>query len=134
MKKIKYFLSLGVAVILAMAIGITCFAAESNFSDEKKFVDSNDYTYITSAVKDDVSSTPEVKITAIYDANKNDSNYKQIYVKGTSLGTGVLVTKGSWVEVPIPSGSSIKGNNILLYGKGHNPSLDCYVSGYWNVH
>lgn len=101
MKKIKYFLSLGVAVILAMAIGITCFAAESNFSDEKKFV---------------------------------DSNYKQIYVKGTSLGTGVLVTKGSWVEVPIPSGSSIKGNNILLYGKGHNPSLDCYVSGYWNVH
>lgn len=100
-EKIKYFLSLGVAAILVMAIGITCFAAESNFSDEKKFV---------------------------------DSNYKQIYVKGTSLGTGVLVTKGSWVEVPIPSGSSIKGNNILLYGKGHNPSLDCYVSGYWNVH
>lgn len=58
-------------MILAMAIGITCFAAESNFSDEKIFVDSNQYTYITSAVKDNANSTPEVKITAIYDANKN---------------------------------------------------------------
>ncbi len=134
MKKKKLFFTLGVAMILAMAIGITCFAAESNFSDEKIFVDSNQYTYITSAVKDNANSTPEVKITAIYDANKNDSDYRQIYVRGTSIGTSILVSKGSWVEVPIPSGANRVGNNILLYGKGHNPSLDCYVSGYWNAH
>lgn len=134
MKKRSFFFTLGVAMILAMAIGITCFAAESNFSNEKIFVDSNQYTYITSAVKDNVNSTPEVKITAIYDADKNDSDYRQIYVRGTSIGTSILVSKGSWVEVPIPAGANIVGNNILLYGKGHNPSLDCYVSGYWNVH
>ena len=134
MKKIRCFVSSGMAAVIVIAMSITCIAAESNFSNEKKFVDSNTYTSITYAVRDDVNSTPEVKITAIYDADKQDSNYKQIYVKASSFGTETLVTKGKWMDVPIPSIVNIKGNNIYLYGKGHNPSLDCYVSGYWNVH
>ncbi len=134
MKKIKYFVSLGLATVSAMAMSITCFAAESNFSDQKKFVDSNSYTFITSAKNDDINTTPEVKITAIYDADKNDSDYKQIYVQATSIGTETLVTKGSWIEVPIPTDKNVKGNTISLYGKGHNPKYDCYVSGLWNVH
>ena len=101
---------------------------------KEKFVDSNSYTIITSAIKEDVSSTPEVKITAIYNANKEDCDYKKIYVKASSVGTEVLVTKGSWIEVPVPDSLNKAGNGIVLYGKGHDPKLDCYVSGYWNVH
>lgn len=119
------------AVLLTSGV---CLAAECNFTNDKKFVDSNSWTYVCSAVKDADGTLAAVKITTMYDANGKVASYQQVYVRATSSGAEKLVTKGTWIDVSIPSGSQKKGNAVALYCKGHNPSLDCYISGYWNVH
>ena len=131
----KRVVMVAVALSLTLSMSYPCYVAEYNFSDQKKFVDSNNWTYIGSATKDSTTSYGELKITQMY--NTDDTiNYafSQVYAKATSSGTSILVTKGSWQTVPIPSSYQSAGKSVALYCMGHNPSLDCKISGFWNVH
>lgn len=112
-----------------------CFAEEFNFSNLKKSVDSNSWSYIGSATKDSATENGELKITKMYDADGNETSlYSQVYAKATSSGTSTLVTSGSWYDVPIPSSFQAASKSVSLYCKGHIPWIDCKISGYWNVH
>lgn len=100
----KRFLSFGLVLALMVALSSVCFAEEFDFSNLKKSVDSNSWSYIGSATKDSATENGELKITKMYDADGNETSlYSQVYAKATSSGTSTLVTSGSWYDVPIPS-------------------------------
>lgn len=69
------------ALALVFAMSSVCFAAEFNFSTQKKDVDSNSYSYIGSAKKDSTTDYAELKLTKIYKANGDDSSYSYVYAK-----------------------------------------------------
>lgn len=118
-----------------VALSSVCFAEEFDFSNLKKSVDSNSWSYIGSATKDSATENGELKITKMYDADGNETSlYSQVYAKATSSGTSTLVTSGSWYDVPIPSSFQAASKSVSLYCKGHIPWIDCKISGYWNVH
>ena len=120
-------------LLFAFSIVGTCLAGELSFN--KKFVDSNSWTLIGSAVKDSDGSYGEVRISKMYDSNQEEAaNYKKLKVKAAPNGNQTLVYKGDWCEVPIPLAYQLKGTSIQLFGMGNDPSLDCYITGYWNVH
>lgn len=130
----KRFLSFGLVLALMVALSSVCFAEEFNFSNLKKSVDSNSWSYIGSATKDSATENGELKITKMYDADGNETSlYSQVYAKATSSGTSTLVTSGSWYDVPIPSSFQAASKSVSLYCKGHIPWIDCKISGYWNV-
>lgn len=130
----KRFLSLALIGTFILTFSSVCYAGEYNFSNKKHSVDSNTWSYVGSAMKDSDTEYAELKITKIYDANGLDSNYTYIYAKATVNGTSTLIKKGDWRQVPIPSDYQKKGKGIMLYCMGHDPKLDCQISGYWNVH
>lgn len=79
-----------------VALSSVCFAEEFDFSNLKKSVDSNSWSYIGSATKDSATENGELKITKMYDADGNETSlYSQVYAKATSSGTSTLVTSGS---------------------------------------
>ena len=122
-------------LIVALLLAISTFVAsatEVTFS--KAYVDSNQYRSVTSAKKETTTTCADVKITDIYKADGSSSNYKKVYAKATYTGESVLVTKGSYYELTIPASYRSAGNTVYLYAMGHNPSLDCKISGYWLVH
>lgn len=89
----KRFLSFGLVLALMVALSSVCFAEEFNFSNLKKSVDSNSWSYIGSATKDSATENGELKITKMYDADGNETSlYSQVYAKATSSGTSTLVT------------------------------------------
>ena len=99
----KRFLSFGLVLALMVALSSVCFAEEFDFSNLKKSVDSNSWSYIGSATKDSATENGELKITKMYDADGNETSlYSQVYAKATSSGTSTLVTSGSWYDVPFP--------------------------------
>ena len=127
--------STGLVLALMVALSSVCFAEEFDFSNLKKSVDSNSWSYIGSATKDSATENGELKITKMYDADGNETSlYSQVYAKATSSGTSTLVTSGSWYDVPIPSSFQAASKSVSLYCKGHIPWIDCKISGYWNVH
>ena len=126
----KYVASFVLVAILTSSIWLTV-----DFSNLKKSVDSNSWSYIGSATKDSATENGELKITKMYDADGNETSlYSQVYAKATSSGTSTLVTSGSWYDVPIPSSFQAASKSVSLYCKGHIPWIDCKISGYWNVH
>lgn len=115
----KRFLSFGLVLALMVALSSVCFAEEFNFSNLKKSVDSNSWSYIGSATKDSATENGELKITKMYDADGNETSlYSQVYAKATSSGTSTLVTSGSWYDVPIPSSFQAASKSVSLYCKG----------------
>ena len=131
MKRLKLRVSAICIICLSIIMTSICFANELSFN--RKFVDSNQYTTIGSATKSANGTYGEIKVQTIYNANLVDSGYQQVYAKVLN-GSAVLITRGSWYTVPIPSAYQHAGSNVLLKCKGHNPALDCYITGYWNVH
>lgn len=130
MKK-KMFATLLTFVLMFSVSGV-CFAAESTFT--RKFVDSNSKTYVTSAKKDNDGSVADVKVTDIYTSKEGLDIYSKIWVEATNNGNGVLALKNAWTSVAIPTGYRSAGDVVPMYATGFIPFLDCYVSGYWNVH
>lgn len=115
----KRFLSFGLVLALMVALSSVCFAEEFDFSNLKKSVDSNSWSYIGSATKDSATENGELKITKMYDADGNETSlYSQVYAKATSSGTSTLVTSGSWYDVPIPSSFQAASKSVSLYCKG----------------
>ncbi len=122
-----------VSAFLMIAAMITIISAtEVTFT--KKYVDSNQFTYVTQAVKQTNSDTAAVKITNMYKEDGSDSNYWRFYVRPTLTGGQYLIQKDKWYDLRIPATMQNAGTTVQLYAMGHDPSLDCRVSGYWNVH
>ena len=107
-------------------------AAETQFT--AKYVESDKYTYVCTAQQYSYSDYAAVKITQIYKADGSKSNYQQVYCKSMLIGEYKLVDKGCWEDLRIPDSVKGAGKSNDLYAMGHNPSLDCKISGYWNVH
>lgn len=61
----KRFLSFGLVLALMVALSSVCFAEEFDFSNLKKSVDSNSWSYIGSATKDSATENGMVKILII---------------------------------------------------------------------
>lgn len=59
----KCLISLCIAFVLMVNMHNTVDAAEYNFASMKKFVDSNQWTYVGTAAKDSSTSNAELKIT-----------------------------------------------------------------------
>ena len=118
-------------ILLAVFILTACLpvsAREVTFS--KKFVDSNQWTYVTSAT----SESWDVKEGAVYigDMFASDGSYagyQNVWVKSDD-NPQVLAVRRAWVNVPFRVGMY----NKKLYAMGHNPAIDCLITGYWNVH
>ena len=70
----KRFLSFGLVLALMVALSSVCFAEEFNFSNLKKSVDSNSWSYIGSATKDSATENGELKITKMYDADGDETS------------------------------------------------------------
>lgn len=117
-----------VALIVSMATVV--FATEATFSS--KYIDSNEWTYVTSGKKATRTSTADLKITALYEADGSTSDYWRIYAKATSVGTKTYVEKGSYYAISIPS--SYQAGYVSLYLMGPLPSLDCRGRGNWVIH
>lgn len=132
----KLFSKSAISIVLTLVLLISCTlvasATESVFT--KRPVDSNSYSYITSAKKETTTTTATVRITNIYKADGSSSWYSTVWVKPTSTGTGVSVTKGAYCDVTIPSQFRTAGSWVNLYAQGNIPWLDCQISGYWIVH
>lgn len=130
--KMKDALAILAAVVAVIGTHIVCEASDTSFSNA--YVDSNTYSYVTSATALQYSSTADVLVTNILKADGSASNYKQVYCKATGSGTPVLVTKGSYYTLTVPISNRGEGKSIGLYAMGNNPSLDCRISGIWKTH
>lgn len=131
-RKLENIIIGAVVGFMIIATTVATNAAETQFS--AKFVDSNQYTYVCTAQQYSYSDDAALKITQIYKADGSASNYKRVYCKSLLIGSAVLVEKGTWYDIPIPESLKGAGKNNDLYAMGHDPSLDCKISGYWNVH
>ena len=119
-------------VVLIASMATMVFAASSSFNSA--FVDSNQWTYVTTCKKETTSSTADLKITALYKADGSTSDYWRIYAKASSSGKKTYVEKGSYYTIDIPDSYQNAGKYVPLYLLGHSPSLDCKASGQWVVH
>ena len=131
-KKIEKIITGAITCLIIVGTVVGTNAAETQFA--AKFVDSNQYTYVCTAQQYSYSDYAAVKITQIYKADGSSSNYKKVYCKSMLIGEERLVEKGTWSDIPIHSSVKGAGKNNELYSKGNDPSLDCKISGYWNVH
>lgn len=131
-KKMKLTLC---AILMIISSCKVCLAGEYDFSNIRKHVDSNSFSYIGVATKDSTSSTAALKVTRMYNPGGGENySFKKLYARATDTGNSTYVTKGKWVDITIPSSYRKVGSRVRLYCKGNNPSLDCDISGYWNVH
>ena len=124
---------MSLVLVLACALPSVCHAKTTYF--DHMFVDSNEYTWVASEVKDAVSTSARVYITDIFKPGGETSDYSKVYAKETS-GPETLAKKGMWVEIPFSTSGILGifgGARISIYCKGHNPALDCEVSGNWDV-
>lgn len=101
----------------------------------KQYVDSNEYTYICSSTSSGWLDGVQISLGAIYKANGSESNYKKVYVmphtNGTTLESRLLnVNTSTYYSVP----AAYQGNNVSsqLFAMGHNPSLDCQITGIFS--
>ena len=101
------------AVVMMFTTSLVCFAGQSNFSQMKIFVDSNQWTYMAFAYKDTNSADSSVLITKMYDAAgnlRNDFNF--LHVKAGSNGNAYVAQKGYWSYLKIPSSCQMAGFRI----------------------
>ena len=129
-KTVKIFTLL--TLVFTMLTATVCSAKEAVIS--KAYVDSNTYSNIANAVKDTTTNNAVFNLTAIYKADGTASNYRKVYARANSNGIEYSVSVGDYCSMTIPAGSRSAGRRVYLYCKGNDPSLDCKVSGYWNVH
>lgn len=119
-------------VVLMASMAVSVLGTEVTFT--QAYVDSNQYSFITSGYKERDTKTIDVYISAIYKYDYSNSNYWRVYARATGSGTRTLVFKGEHNDVDLPEKSRKAGSYIALYLMGHDPSLDCRVTGYVNIH
>lgn len=118
-------------IIVAMLMLISCLPVSANEAVFwSVFVDSNQWTYVTSARSEDGSSKlGAVYIGDMFASDGSYAGYKNVWVKNDN-NAPVLAVRKEWVSVPMTTGKQMK----KLYAMGHNPAIDCLITGYWNVH
>lgn len=126
----KNSISIVIAIFVIISTNLVCKAQVSNFG--KAYVDSNTYSYVTSATASSYATTAKVIVTNIFKADGSNSNYKQVYCK-VSSGIPILVSIGSYYNLAVPSSNRGVGKSISLYAMGHDPSLDCRITGIFNA-
>jgi hypothetical protein len=133
MKK-RLVILIAITALLASMFSISAYANELQIT--KKYVDSNTWTNVGSAVKTSTStySYATVKITALYKADGSSSGYQQLKVKVTLDGTSKVLTKGTNYDITLPSSHIYAGASISYYCMGNDPALDCQASGYFDSH
>ena len=125
-------------LIPALVLGLTlmlssvCFAEGVTFV--KVLVDSNSFSTIAVARKNQTTPTAYFYIGNIYKADGAESNYRRIKVRVTNEGETYTVEKGRSYNLPIPEDYQTAGMDVAVYGMGNNSALDCKVSGRWDVH
>ncbi|MFA9379385.1 MAG: hypothetical protein ACERKZ_21965, partial [Lachnotalea sp.] len=101
------------------------------------FVDSNDWTQISSAKKSATTDTASVIIDTMYNSDKEVAdNYTKLIVRLGETGkqsAEKTITKGKTYDLNITDKYKAKGQTLWLYAKGNNPKLDCYVDGTFNA-
>lgn len=124
----KKKISLFVIMVCSLVIYSPASAREVEFV--RSFVDSNTYTYVTGATSEDWHTTiGAVGITDMFASDGSYAGYRNVWVK-SDANQPVLAVRGGWVNVTFGRGDYFKP----LYAMGHNPTLDCLICGYWNVH
>ncbi|MBP5623577.1 MAG: hypothetical protein J6X36_01755 [Lachnospiraceae bacterium] len=132
---------IGTIAFLSVLISTTITAKASTYSDGpftyffNQYVDSNQYTYVCSSYGSGWVDHLQVYVGAIYKANGSESNYKKVYVMpsagGNSLDSRLLkVGNTSYYSIP----AAYQGNDVTsqLFAMGHNPSLDCQITGLFS--
>lgn len=121
-------------VVLCLMISMfsVCFASEKSFNT--RHVDSNSWTFVISEVKSASGSEADLKIRNILNSNLGSCNYSGVQARAETTGTVKVAYLNRWCTLEVPSAHRNKGCAVSLYCKGRNSSLDCYISGLWNVH
>ena len=128
--------------VLAFATSATMMVSAWNVSTafSKKYVDSNQETYVTTATRQDQGEAARVIIDSIYQADGSQSSYKRIKgnirYKNSSgqwknlLSTYTTIKKGEEKVFIITNAAAKKsGATYHFYAKGNDPALDCRISG-----
>ncbi len=122
-----------VALVGIMISTTTVFAAQSAFNS--KFVDSNEWTYVTDCVKATDYSEVYVRITNIYKGDGSSSDYKKI-VAQFKHGVDICTTSNSYVAnkgtdcvAQLKQVYRAKGKLITFVAMGNDPALDCRIDG-----
>ena len=131
---------IGTILIAGMLFTSTCMAKSVSYSS--KFVDSNEYTFITSATKETTSDVATVNVSTMYKSSNGKkgevaTNYKYLYVQlGSSGGQAASqkVTKGKSKDFNLVTKYKAKGTTLSMYAMGNDPELDCYIDGNFNVY
>lgn len=132
-KSVKSALSIFL-VVLIMASAVMVANAANSVVFTKRPVDSNSYTYITSATKTTKYNPAVVHITNIFKADGSNSAYSCVWTKATVNGVVQQAVAGTYQELGIPEAYRYEGANIALYAQGNIPWLDCQISGTWTVY
>ncbi len=123
-------------VVLTLSCTLVCYASE--YIASKQFVDSNTFTYLGKASKENYSSYATVRITDIYDANMKISNYSRVYTQircyNSIAASAKIIQKGVWTDITIEPQFRSSGNVLQYYCMGNNSSLDCYITGTFISH
>ena len=132
---------IGTIAFLSVLISTTITAKASTYSDGhftyffNQYLERNQYTYVCSSYGSGWVDHLQVYVGAIYKANGSESNYKKVYVMpsagGNSLDSRLLkVGNTSYYSIP----AAYQGNDVTsqLFAMGHNPSLDCQITGLFS--
>jgi hypothetical protein len=115
-------------ISLVSLISIPCSARKV----DDKFIDSNEWTYITSETKEKDTDYAAVKITEIYKSSGAASNYEKVKIqlgrKGEQ-GYSKTAEKGKLCKLKLTNKYKKEGRTISFYGQGNNPKLDCIIDG-----
>ncbi len=130
-KKNKLLEGLSVMVLCVLMFTCCAKATEVYFY---QYVDSNVWTYTTTATKQFDSATAQVYVIDLLKADGSSSNYSLIKAKATANRAASIIPKGSYRLIPIPTAYQSSGSHVSLYLMGANPALDCIATGLWDVH
>ena len=132
----KVMVSAIVIVSITGSIGADAVATGFKYA----YVDSNQYTKVTSYTKVSEKKAIGVMLNNIYKADGSSSDYKKIKAKFRSGGCNVLDNKN---EVTICKNENnvyllkskyrCPGVSITFSAMGNNPALDCQISGIFDV-
>lgn len=132
-KSVKSALSIFL-VVLIMASAVVVANAANTAMFTKAFVDSNQYTYVTSATKVYNTTYADVTVSQIFKDDGSNSAYSYVWCTSSKYLEGRRVTKTVPMSLPVPEAAQTAGSTVILYAKGNNPSLDCRISGSWTVY
>lgn len=152
MKKLVNYALLLVLVSMCLSNNLA-FATSGEFDKDQR-IDSNEWTKMASETKSTDRNYAAIIVNKMWkvDGNRRGSeaeNYKKIYARMSSNkktiiqkianGDGsysdgrITLNKGEKMTFLLKEKYREKGVLVNIFLEGHDPSLDCYASGSWNI-